>query len=89
MPVLHVLTNSEETVERQVDTVSPAELTDYIKNHEKKILERPYDPNAYAILENLYIEALKIFPDDAFWTHKLKQFLRKGTPSGSRQSRLE
>ena len=77
MPVLHALTNSGETVERQVDTVSPAELTDYIKNHEKKILERPYDPDAYAILENLYIEALKAFPDDTAWTHKLKQFYEK------------
>ena len=77
MPVLHALTNSGETVERQVDTVSPTELTDYIKNHEKKILERPYDPNAYAILENLYIEALKAFPDDAAWIHKLKQFYEK------------
>ena len=77
MPVLHALTNSGETVKRQVDTVSPAELTDYIKNHEKKILERPYDPDAYAILENLYIEALKAFPDDTAWTHKLKQFYEK------------
>ncbi len=77
MPVLHALTNSRETVERQVDRVSPADLTDYIKNYEEKILTRPYDPNAYAILENLYIEALKTFPDDASWTHKLKQFYEK------------
>ena len=77
MPVLHALTNSGETVERQVDRESPANLTDYIKSHEKKILERPYDPNAYAILETLYIEALKTFPDDASWTHKLKQFYEK------------
>ena len=77
MPVLHALTNSRQTVERQVDGVSPAELTDYIKSYEKKILKRPYDPNAYAVLENLYIEALKAFPDDASWTHKLKQFYEK------------
>ena len=77
MPVLHALTNSGETVERQVDRVSPADLTDYIKSHEKKILERPYDPNAYAILETLYIEALKTFPDDASWKHKLKRFYEK------------
>ena len=77
MPVLHAFTNSGETVERQVDRVSPADLTDYIKSHEKIILTRPYDPNAYAILENLYIEALKTFPDDASWTHKLKRFYEK------------
>ena len=57
--------------------MSPADLTDYIKSHEKKILTRPYDPNAYAILENLYIEALKTLPEDASWTHKLKQFYEK------------
>ena len=77
IPVLHALTNSGETAERQVDRVSPADLTDYIKSHEQKILTRPYDPNTYAILENLYIEALKTFPDDASWTHKLKRFYEK------------
>ena len=77
IPVLHALTNSGETVERQIDSVPAADLTDYIKSHEKKILTRRYDPNAYAILENLYIEALKIFPDDASWTQKLKQFYEK------------
>ncbi|MYE87728.1 rhomboid family intramembrane serine protease [Candidatus Poribacteria bacterium] len=77
MPVLHAVTDSKDTAERQVDRVSPADLTDYIKSHEKIILTRPYDPNAYAILENLYIEALQTFPDDASWTHKLKQFYEK------------
>ena len=77
MPVLYVLTNSGKTDERQADRVSPADLTDYIKSHEKQILTRSYDPNAYAILESLYIEALKTFPDDASWTHKLKQFYEK------------
>ena len=77
MPVLHAVTDSRETAERQVDRVSPADLTDYIKSHEQIILTRPYDPNAYAILENLYIEALQTFPDDASWTHKLKQFYEK------------
>ena len=74
MTVLYALTNSVETVEREVDKVSPTDLPDYIKSYEKEILKRPYDPNAYAILENLYIEALKVLPDDASWTHKLKQF---------------
>ncbi|RKU12786.1 hypothetical protein C6502_05420 [Candidatus Poribacteria bacterium] len=77
IPILHALTNSGETVERQIDSGSPADLTDYIKSHEQKILTRRYDPNAYATLENLYIEALKIFPDDASWTQKLKQFYAK------------
>ena len=77
MPVLHAVTDSKDTAELQVDKVSPADLTDYIKSHEKIILTRPYDPNAYAILENLYIEALQTFPDDASWTHKLKQFYEK------------
>ena len=77
MPVLHVLTNSGETVEQQVDRLSPADLPDYIKSYEKKILKRPYDPDTYAVLENLYIEALKAFPDNASWTHKLKQFYEK------------
>ncbi len=77
MPVLHAVTDSKDTAERQVDRVPPADLTDYIKSHEKIILTRPYDPNAYAILENLYIEALQTFPDDASWTHKLKQFYEK------------
>ena len=77
MPVLYVLTNSGKTDERQADRVSPADLTDYIKSHEKQILTRSYDPNAYAILESLYIEALKTFPDDASWTYKLKQFYEK------------
>ena len=77
MPVLHALTNSGERVEQQVGRVSPADLPDYIKSYEEKILKRPYDPNAYAILENLYIEALKTFPDDASWTNKLKQFYEK------------
>ncbi len=77
MPVLYVLTSSGKTDERQADRVSPADLTDYIKSHEKQILTRSYDPNAYAILESLYIEALKTFPDDASWTHKLKQFYEK------------
>ena len=77
IPVLHAVTNSGETVERQIDSVSPTDLTDYIKSYEKKVLKRPYDPNAYAILENLYIEALKIFPDDGSWTQKLKQFYEK------------
>ena len=77
MPVLHVLTNSGETVEQQVDRVSPADLPDYIRSYEEKILKRPYDPNTYAILENLYIEALKAFPDDASWKQKLKQFYEK------------
>ena len=77
MPVLHALTNSRETVKQQADTVPPADLTDYIESHEKTILKSPYDPNAYAILETLYIEALKAFPDDASWTHKLKQFYEK------------
>ena len=77
MPVLHAVTDSGQTAERQADRVSPADLTDYIKSHEEKILTGRYDPNAYAILENLYIEALKAFPDDASWTHKLKQFYEK------------
>ena len=77
MPVLHTLRNSGEKVERQVDRVSPADLPDYIKNFEKEILKRPYDPNAYAVLENLYIEALKAFPEDPSWTHKLKHFYEK------------
>ena len=77
MPVLHAVTDSGETGERQVDRVPPADLTDYIKSYEQKILTRPYDPNAYAILENLYIEALKTFPDDVSWTDKLKQFYKK------------
>ena len=77
MPVLHAVTDSGETVERQVDRISPADLTNYIKSHEKKILTRRYDPNAYAILENLYIEALKTFPDDNSWTDKLKQLYEK------------
>ena len=77
MPVLHALTNSGETVERQVDRVSPADLSDYIRNYEKEILKRPYDPNAYSVLENLYIEALKALPDDPSWTYKLKQFYEK------------
>ena len=77
MPVLHAVTDSRETAERQVDRVSPADLADYIKSYEEKILERPYDPNTYAALESLYIEALKIFPDDVSWTHKLKHFYEK------------
>ena len=77
MPILHVLTNSAETVEQQADRVSPTELSDYIKSYEQKILQLPYDPNTYAVLENLYIEALKTFPDDASWTNKLKQFYAK------------
>ena len=77
MPVLHALTHSRETVEQQVDRVSPADLPDYIKSYEEKILKRPYDPNTYAVLENLYIEALKTFPDDASWKHRLKQFYEK------------
>ena len=76
-PVLRVLSNPVETVERQTDSISPAELPDYIKSYEKKILTRAYEPNAYAILESLYIEALKTFPDDASWKHKLKQFYEK------------
>ncbi len=77
MTVLHASTNSVETVERQVDRVSPADLPNYIKSYEKEILRRPYDPNAYAALENLYVEALKALPDDASWTHRLKQFYEK------------
>ena len=77
IPVFHALTNSRETVKQQVDSVPPDDLTDYIESHEKTILKSPYDPNAYAILETLYIEALKAFPDDASWTHKLKQFYEK------------
>ena len=77
MPVLQALTNSRETVKQQVDTAPPTDLTDYIASHEQTILKSPYDPNAYAILETLYIEALKAFPDDASWTHKLKQFYEK------------
>ena len=77
IPVLHAFTNSGEMVEQQVDRVSPADLPDYIKNYEEKILKRPYDSNAYAVLENLYIEALKIFPADTSWKHKLKQFYEK------------
>ena len=77
MPILHALTNSEKTVEQQGDTVSPADLPDYIASYEKKILERPYDPEAYAVLETLYIEALKTLPDKSIWTHKLKQFYKK------------
>ena len=83
MPVLQALTNSGETAERQVDRVSPTDLADYIKSHEQEILTRPYDPNAYAILENLYIEALKTFPDDASWTHKLKRFYEKALQADS------
>ncbi len=77
MPVLHAVTDSRETAERQVDRVSPADLADYIKSYEEKILKRPYDPNTYAALESLYIEALKAFPDDVSWTHKLKHFYEK------------
>lgn len=77
MPVLHALTNSRETAKQQVDAVSPADLTDYIRSHEKTILKGPYDPTAYAVLETLYIEALKTFPDDTSWTDKLKQFYEK------------
>ena len=77
MPILHVLTNSVETVEQQTDRISPAELPNYIENYEKEILNRAYEPNAYAILESLYIEALKTFPEDASWRHKLKQFYEK------------
>ena len=77
MTVLHALTDSVKTVERQVDRVSPADLPDYIAGYEKEILKRPYDPNTYAVLERLYIEALRTFPDDASWTHKLKQFYEK------------
>ena len=44
MIVLPTFTNSGETVERQVDRVSPADLPDYIAGYEKEILKRPYDP---------------------------------------------
>ena len=77
MTVLHALTNSAETVEQQVDRISPANLPNYIKSYEQEIFKRPYDPNTYAALENLYIEALKTFPADASWKHKLKQFYKK------------
>ena len=77
MPVLHGLTDSGKTVEGQVGPVSPADLPDYIANYEKEVLRRPYAPNAYAVLENLYIEALKAFPNDALWKRKLKQFYEK------------
>ena len=55
----------------------PADLPDYIANYEKEVLKRPYAPNAYAVLENLYIEALKAFPNNALWKRKLKQFYEK------------
>ena len=77
MPVLRVLSNPVETVARQIDRISPAELPDYIESYEKKILTRAYEPNTYAILESLYIEALKTFPEDTSWKHKLKQFYEK------------
>ena len=77
MLVLHVLTNSARTVEHQADSSSPSEFSDYIKSYEQKILQLPYDRNTYAVLENLYIEALKTFPADASWPNKLKQFYAK------------
>ena len=77
IPVLRGLTNSRETVKQLPDATSPNDLTDYIRRHETRILKSPYDPEAYAILETLYIEALKTFPDDASWTRKLKQFYEK------------
>ena len=77
MPILHALTDSGKTVEAQVGPVSPADLPDYIANYEKEILKRPYAPNAYAALENLYIEALKAYPADTLWRRKLKQFYEK------------
>lgn len=77
MTALHTFTNSAETVERRTDTVSPADLPDYIARYEKEILQRRYDPRSYAVLERLYIEALKNFPDDPSWTRKLKQFYEK------------
>lgn len=77
IPVLRGVTNSRETVKQLPDAASPTDLTDYIRRHETRILKSPYDPEAYAILETLYIEALKTFPDDASWTRKLKQFYEK------------
>ncbi len=77
MPVLHTLTGSEQAVQAQVGPVSPAELPDYIENYEKEVLSRPYSPNTYAVLENLYLEALQAFPNDALWKGKLKQFYEK------------
>ena len=77
MPILHALTDSEEMVEQQVDRFSRANLLSYIEDYENKALKGPYDPSTYEVLEILYIKALKTFPDDASWTHKLKQFYEK------------
>ena len=77
IPVFQSLTNSGETVRQKVDTASPTDLTDYIKHHENRILKDPYDPDAYGILETLYIEALKAFPDDPSWRQKLKEFYER------------
>ena len=77
IPVFQILRNPGETVRQQVDAASSTDLTDYIKSHENKILNAPYDPDAYGILETLYIEALKTFPEDPSWRQKLKQFYEK------------
>ncbi len=79
--VLHYFTDSAETVEKRMGTTFPslpsADLPTHIERYEKAIQNRGYDPRSYAVLEELYIEALTNYPDEPSWIHKLKLFYEK------------
>ncbi|MCZ6680479.1 MAG: rhomboid family intramembrane serine protease [Candidatus Poribacteria bacterium] len=79
--VWHYFTDSADVVQKRMGTAfrlpSAEDLPAAIKRYEKEIRKRGYNRRAYAVLERLYLEALKNYPDQPSWRHKLRKFYER------------
>ena len=75
--VWHFFTDSEKTVERQMEAALPApsgaNLLNDITRYEKALLNSGYILQYYAELEQLYWLARENWPEDTRWNDKLKE----------------
>lgn len=81
LAIWHFFTDSEQTIEKRMNTAFPRlsveTLPDYIQRYEKALRRKGYDPEEYAVLEELYLWARNNSPEDASWTAKLIQFYKQ------------
>lgn len=78
LAIWHFFADSEQTIERRMNTAFPRltveSLPDYIRQYEKVIRQKRYNPEEYKVLEGLYWWAHENSPEDTSWTKKLMQF---------------
>lgn len=78
LAIWHFFADSEQTIERRMNTAFPRltveSLPDYIRQYEKVIRQKRYNPEEYKVLEGLYWWAHENSPEDTSWTRKLMLF---------------